>query len=375
MNKNKQKNANMNVLELSENKSFLSTIQNTNELRIQTTQTKILDYISIAKILSVYGVVILHTNGVFWNFQYNNYKSYWLSANLIETIFYYAVPVFVLCIGATLLDFNEKYSLKKYYYKRFEKVIIPLFCWTFILYLLKEENKKFGLTYLWNIYYGHKVYGIFGSLHDFVKIYIQIPLISYVEKKNKVKIYTYGFIILMVCKILVPYLINVLKLKIIWIYNFSFDYMVYIFAGYIIHNYKFKIIFKIFIYFLGISGFFIHLFGTQVLTIKYKKIINTHKGYQNLPCILYSCSLFLFIKEYSYLIFKIINKKFINKIGMLTLGPFFLHMPIISLITKHFNINTYNLSYRLFGGFAICSLCLIITAILKKIPLIKYLVP
>ena len=54
--------------------------------------------------------------------------------------------------------------------------------------------------------------------------------------------------------------------------------MIYIFAGYIIHNYKFKIIFKILIYFLGISGFFIHLFGTQVLTIKYQKIVRTHKG-------------------------------------------------------------------------------------------------
>ena len=111
------------------------------------------------------------------------------------------------------------------------------------------------------------------------------------------------------------------------------------------------------------------------MTIKYQKIDVRHKGYQNLHFVLYSSSLFLFIKEYSYLIFKIINKKFINKKGTLTLGPFFLHKQIISLIKKHFNINIYHLSYRLFGGFAICSLCLIITAILKKIPLIKYLVP
>ena len=80
------------------------------------------------------------------DFKYNNYKSYWISANLIETIFYYAVPVFVLCIGATLLDFNEKYSLKKYYYKRFEKVIIPLFCWSFILYLLTEKKQKIWIN-------------------------------------------------------------------------------------------------------------------------------------------------------------------------------------------------------------------------------------
>ena len=70
---NEQKKANINIIELTEDKSFVSTIQNTNEIKIQTTQTKILDYISIAKILSVYGVVILHTNGRFWDFQYDNY--------------------------------------------------------------------------------------------------------------------------------------------------------------------------------------------------------------------------------------------------------------------------------------------------------------
>ena len=32
-------------------------------------------------------------------------------ANIIESLFYFAVPFFVLCIGATLLDFNEKYGI------------------------------------------------------------------------------------------------------------------------------------------------------------------------------------------------------------------------------------------------------------------------
>ena len=63
-------------------------------------------------------LVILHTNNKFWHFNYNIYKQYWISANAIESIFYFAVPVFILCIGATLLDFNEKYGLKEYYYKR-----------------------------------------------------------------------------------------------------------------------------------------------------------------------------------------------------------------------------------------------------------------
>ena len=101
MSENEHKNDDLNMIELSENKSFVSNIQNTNEIKKQTTQTKILDYITIAKIISVYGVVILHTNEIFWKFQYNNYKSYWISANFIENFFYFSVPMFVLCIGAT----------------------------------------------------------------------------------------------------------------------------------------------------------------------------------------------------------------------------------------------------------------------------------
>lgn len=85
-----------------------------------------LDYISFSKIIACFSVVILHTNGIFWNFNYNTYKKYWKSANLIECIFYFGFPFFVLSIGATLLDFNEKYGLKKYLKRRIIKVVIPL---------------------------------------------------------------------------------------------------------------------------------------------------------------------------------------------------------------------------------------------------------
>lgn len=73
-------------------------------------QNKIIDYISLIKIIACFSVIILHTNGKFWNFSYDNYKQYWISANLLECLFYFGVPFFILCIGATLLDFNEKYG-------------------------------------------------------------------------------------------------------------------------------------------------------------------------------------------------------------------------------------------------------------------------
>lgn len=176
-------------------------------------------------------------------------------------------------------------------------------------------------------------------------------------------------------QILVPYLISIFEPKMIWIYNINVGYIIYIFAGYIIQNYRFKKLSKLLIYLLGITGLLVLIIGTKNLTIKSKKLNLLHKGYLNLPCIVYSCSLFLFVKEYSYLLFSIIDKKKINQIAYLTIGPFFLHMPIKETFDKYLKFNIFRLSYRLWGGIIIYIICLIITSILKKIPLIKYIVP
>ena len=331
---------------------------------------KTFEYISLAKIIAAFAVVILHTNGAFWSFNFSNYKRYWLSANIIECIFYFAVPFFALCIGATLLDFNEKYGLLKYYYRRIIKVVIPLLFWSFSLYfyrlyVLKNCSKvKLSFENLWNLYYKHKVYSIFGSFHTFLEGYMIIPLLAYVEKSKKLKIYLYCFFMLLITQAIIPYLIKLLNPNLEWVYHINAGYIIYIFAGYIKRK-------RIFIYILGIICLLIHIYGTKILTLKYKSIIKLHKGYLNL----YSCSLFLFLKENTKILSMLINPVYINKIGSLTIGSFFMHMPIKDSYLKLFSVNKFSLEFRLFSGIIICFISLLITAIIKKIPILKYTVP
>lgn len=340
---------------------------------------KILDYISFAKIISSYGVIALHLNG-FWKCNLSN-PNQWIIENIYETVFYYSVPIFVLCIGATLLDFNERYGLLEYNKKRILKVFIPLIGWTIILYLYKafilKNIKKISLDFvsIWNFFFNSNIYTIFNSLHIFLLTYMLIPLLSFVEKSNKIRIYTYYFFLLLLTQSIIPYFFSLFGNKLVWIYNLNIGYLIYIFAGYIIHNYSFSTIVKIKIYILGIFSFFIHLFGTMILTFKYRKIIQLHKGYLNLPGIIHSCSLFLFIKEYSYLVNKLINKKYINKIGSLTLGPFFMHLVINETILKFPKLEGLINFNLLFHSLVIFSICIIFSYILKKIPILKLLVP
>ena len=172
----------------------------------------ILDYISFAKIISSYGVIALHLNG-FLNCNLKNRKQ-WIIENIYETVFYHSVPIFVLCIGATLLNFKERYGLLEYNKKRLLKVVLPLIGWTLILYLYKvfilKNIKKISLDFvsIWNYFFNSNIYAIFNSLHVFLLTYILIPLLSFVEKENKMRIYTYYFFLLLLTQSFIPYLFS-----------------------------------------------------------------------------------------------------------------------------------------------------------------------
>ena len=349
-----------------------------NNYSIPKKKSETLEYISFSKIISSYGVIVLHING-FWKFRSNNIRQFRI-LNLYESVFYFSVPVFVLCIGATLLNFNEKYSLIEYNKRRFFKVIIPLLGWNIILYYYKAyylksiKKEKFSFVNLWNYFFLSKVNHIFDSLHLFLLSYMIIPLIAYVEKSNKMKIYIYYFFFLLITQAIIPYIFKVFDFRLVWIYKLKLGYTIYVLAGYIINNYKFALYQKKIVYSLGFFSFLIHFFGTEYCYFINRKNIRLHKGYLNVPSIIYSCSLFLLIKEKSYIIYKR-YKNIINKIGSLTFGPFFLHNPLNDIFLSYPILYKY-ISYNTFlHGLCIFLISLIISKILKQIPILKLLVP
>ena len=181
----KLKNYNYDKNNNHDEKKKLITQENTSKDNINNT----IDYISFSKIIACYGVISLHLNQ-FWSINLNN-KNKWMISNIYESLFYYSVPFFVLCIGATLLNFNERYDLLEYNKKRLIKVFIPLIGWTFILYLYKVyilkniKKENFDFTSLWNYFFMSKLYPIFDSLHIFLTTYMLIPILAFVEKSNR----------------------------------------------------------------------------------------------------------------------------------------------------------------------------------------------
>lgn len=91
-----------------------------------------IEYISVLNVLACISVIALHCNRVFWQ---RPDGILWISANFIETFFYFAVPIFFMLPGVTLFNYHEKYSTKEYFIKRSKKLIIPFLVWSLINYV------------------------------------------------------------------------------------------------------------------------------------------------------------------------------------------------------------------------------------------------
>lgn len=79
-------------------------------------------YIQNLMVISTLAVLFLHMNRVFWSFSY---EPYWISADLIESISYFAVPVFFMISGVTLMDYRKRYTTREFFQKRLKKTVLP----------------------------------------------------------------------------------------------------------------------------------------------------------------------------------------------------------------------------------------------------------
>ena len=73
-------------------------------------------YFDVLNILACVSVVILHHNGIVHHFSNS---TAWNQALVAEVLFYWAVPVFFMLSGATLLNYRERYSTRVFFKERF----------------------------------------------------------------------------------------------------------------------------------------------------------------------------------------------------------------------------------------------------------------
>ena len=347
-------------------------------------------------VIAAISVVILHANVSFW---LDKSKPYWAVSNVIESVFYFAVPVFFMLSGATLIDYQDRYSTKDFFKKRFKKAVIPFLAWSVVgllwayrkelwAMLLGEANKGLDWTFL-SVTDGivnTKFRDIYWFFIPLFCIYLVIPLFASVKKERRVKVFTYIIGIALVINFAVPFGLSLLKhyadIDFGWTYNIyvGFEYLYYVLVGYVIHKREFRLRYRLIIYAVALAGLAAHILGTYFETkaASYSYVVTLYKGYYNLPCVLYSTGIFLLVKQ---LAGRIKSPKVIKVFSYLqgyTFPIYLIHRYFLDVFEenlKFVHIERASLLYVISATVLALILSILTTMLLRKIPVLRNIVP
>lgn len=343
---------------------------------------KSLDYIDFASVVSAISVVLLHTNGCFW--QFSDTERYWKTANVIECFFYFAVPVFFMISGATLLDFYKRYGLREYLFKRIRKSVIPYVAWSIlgllfqIVYLQQININDVGKKYIVNGLLSGQLVGVYWFFIPLFCIYLSIPLFAAVSEDKRKGLFTYLAAVCFIINVFIPFILNISSIKITFpiSINVGSEYLLFVILGYLLSRYDLERNLRYIIYVLAVIGLLMHIIGTYELSMGAGQIVGTYKGYLNIPSTLYSVGVFVFFKYCGRsLMHNIFINRLVNILKKYTLGIYLIHWYILQIIIKEFSVDIKSIIFRLGAPIIIIVIAIILIWSVRKIPIVRNILP
>lgn len=331
-------------------------------------------YLDYLNVLSALSVVMLHMNGVVWEF---NYGRSWITANIIENLFYFAVPVFFMISGVTLINYSDRYSTKEFLKKRFTRTFIPFIFWSLIglIYFIhfgEIKTKDLSLLHLIDLIFNTKIVAIYWFFPPLFGLYLSMPILTNIKKEKRKDLFKY-LIIVGFALICVEQFCQIAKIPFNGVtISMASGYVQYLLIGYYIDNYDIQKKNRIIIYILGILSLIFVIIAIWMTSYAVGGVDKTFKSYLSPFCILYSSALFLFFKHVQYDSLKVLNK-IVFFFRNCTFGVYLLHYFVVYYLYFVLNLNRFSIYMRLFGGLAVFVAVGLLTKVLKHVPVINKL--
>lgn len=335
-------------------------------------------YIDILNILACLCVVFMHCNGIVHS--YENTRA-WKESMIVETLAYWAVPVFFMISGATLLGYREKYSTSVFLKKRLIKTVIPFFVWTVINVvfktaagLMKPDFSAGGIISMFNNTTVENVYWFFIPLF---MVYLSMPVVSLLKENRRVLIYTAcaAFLIYSVYPMFCRF--TGVQQNSAVIFPAAGGYLLYTVLGYILSTGEYSRGTRIFVYAAGIFGIAVRYGSTVILSAEKGELAEDFWGYLNFPAVLLSAAVFLMARHIPWeKIFRTDkSRKIVSQIAGAGFGVYLMHMIVYRILEHLTGLGAHTYVWRFGMPFVIYFICVGAVLIIKKIPGLRHIVP
>ncbi len=333
-------------------------------------------YYDVLNILATLGVVFLHCNG---NAHVYSNTLGWYQALAVEVFVYWSVPIFFMLSGATLMGYRKRYTTKEFFKKRFIRTVVPFVVWTLIGALDKEINPfKIGFREFINRCFGTSIENVYWFFIPLFAIYLAMPGISLLKNYRSTLWYLAGSAF--VLNSLLPPIFKYIGLR--WNSGLTVPmvsgYLVFSIFGYLFATENFSRKKRIVIYALGIFGALLRYGMTVYLSIRDGVINKTFFSYTEYYSVFLAVAVFVFVKNSKFVKSFELNQNIadiVSRISGCSFGVYLMHMFIIRFLREVLPESLLGVEWRVFAPLVIYAIALSLTFILKKLPVLRHIVP
>lgn len=332
----------------------------------------------ILNVLACVSVVALHVNDTVWVFSRDNI---WLTSMIVQVACYWAVPVFIMLSGATLMDYRERYDTRTFFMKRFKKTVVPFFAWSFfavawaILHHDFPYKQVVGPRSLWNYIVTAGVEPIYWFFSLIWGLYLCIPALSLVPKERRMECFGYTAVVGFITVSFMPKLASCLNVE--WPLAFPLDgggCVIYLLLGYMVTRARPTKRQLRLVYVMGVASALLMYVGEVYLSYQVGAVVKFWRGYANFPSVLLALAVFsaVYYHDWSHLSCRVVA--LLKELSSLTFGVYLVHIYFIHAASD-LSIDTRSWAWRTAGILVVYALSLGVTRLLKRVPVLKEFVP
>ena len=354
-----------------------------------TTVKKWVSYFDVLRVLAAMAVVLIHVSCKGWVKIPIGYPGWW-GSTFWDGATRWAVPIFVMISGALMLNPEKKFSVKKLYSKNILRMVIIFAAWS-ILYILfnflvLKDNFIGFVDIIKNFFEG---YYHMWFIYMLIGLYVITPVLRVITKRQKAM--EYFLIVGIILSIILPgikvlcdgYLLvegnkiaNLMSSAIGSItgslgFKFAAGYVLYYVLGYWLSKIKVSKAIRCICYILGICGLILTVLYSGKVSIFSKQLWGIFES--STPWVLaQAVALFIFARYHCE---RIGRNKIIKALSSLSLGIYLIHAGVIEYMLVYVCPDIkYNFRSILIMAGIVFAISVLLTWIIKKIPLIKRIV-
>ena len=331
-------------------------------------------YFDVMNILACFAVVAAHHNN-----QLHSYADTfgWRFSLGVECLVYWAVPVFLMVSGATLMGFHQRCSLKEYFRRRFLRTVIPWLLWSAALLVWKLKTGQIaggeGPVHYLRLILSNQVEGIYWFFGTLFGCYLLIPLLTWLTPHRKAL--WYAVVCIFLLSLFQPLLARYAPISDDGITALRNSLIIYILLGYLLNTAQLSKKQRIWLYIAGIFCVLMRFGVTWVLSAQNQATSLAVRGTKMCNTIVCSSAVFVFLKHVDWeRILPAFLRKALPGLAGCSFGVYLLHKVVMYYEQQLLGLTLLDMVYKTLWIPITYLICISIIWLLKKIPFVgKYI--